>query len=80
MVYAHHLREEGNRFMRTTLGYDPSDGDGREEAEGGGGDYISVHLRRRDFLYSRLGEGGRWRKDKVLGGGCREIHRLFSAT
>ena len=52
MVYAAPLREIGNRFMRSSLGY---------EAEGGGGaatrgDYLAVHLRRRDYAHSRPGE------------------------
>ena len=47
MVYAAHLREAGNQFMRETLQYQPDEeGVGREPAKNGGGEYISVHLRR----------------------------------
>ena len=47
MVYATHLQEAGNKFMRETLGYHPNEGGmGRELAKEGGGKYISVHLRR----------------------------------
>ena len=47
MVYAAHLREAGNQFMREKLNYSPTEGGrGREPAKDGGGDYIAVHLRR----------------------------------
>lgn len=47
MVYAAHLREAGRRFMAERLGYEvPEGGRGREQAKDGGGDYLSVHLRR----------------------------------
>ena len=52
MVYAAHLREAGNQFMREKLGYTPIEGGrGREPARDGGGDYIAVHLRRYSTLY-----------------------------
>lgn len=47
MVYAAHLREAGRRFMAKKLGYEvPEGGRGREKAKDGGGEYLSVHLRR----------------------------------
>jgi peptide-O-fucosyltransferase len=53
MVYAKHLREAGNRFMSETLDYRPNEGGvGRQPAKDGGGKYISIHLRRQDYLYA----------------------------
>lgn len=47
MVYAAHLRQTGDEFMKTVLHYRPEDGGrGRDPARDGGGDYIAVHLRR----------------------------------
>ena len=51
MVYAAHLREAGNAFMRETLNYRGTEGGtGREPAAGGGGNYIAVHLRRYVYM------------------------------
>lgn len=50
MVYSQRLRVEGNRFMRETLHYDPGEGNGRQSPKNGGGRYLSVHLRRKDYL------------------------------
>ena len=50
MVYSQQLRQFGNDFMKEHLGYDPGTGKGRSPPLGGGGDYISVHLRRADYL------------------------------
>ena len=48
MVYAEHLRAIGNEFMREHLLFSP-----RSEETGG---YLSVHLRRADYLYARPNE------------------------
>ena len=56
MVYAKHLREAGNHFMKTQLNYDPGNGNGRQAPRNGGGDFMSVHLRRRDYTYAHAGE------------------------
>ena len=56
MVYAQRLREKGNQFMRTQLNYDPGLGNGRVSPKDGGGGYLSVHLRRGDYIYARPGE------------------------
>ena len=56
MVYADHLREEGNKFMSANFHYTPKSGHGREGVAGGGGNYLSVHLRRGDYLYARPSE------------------------
>ena len=45
MVYAEHLRAIGNEFMREHLSFSPE-----TDATG---DYLSVHLRRADYLYAR---------------------------
>lgn len=61
MVYADHLKQVGNSFMRSSLGYDVEGGGARDEVEEGGagdekgGDYIAVHLRRQDYTISRPG-------------------------
>ncbi len=49
MVYAEHLREVGDHFMRTSLGYEGKGGGA------GGGNYLAVHLRRQDYAYARPG-------------------------
>ena len=53
MVYAKELREVGNQFMKTQLKYDPGKGSGRSKPKGGGGDYLSVHLRAQDYQRSK---------------------------
>ena len=64
MVYAHELRETGNQFMRSQLNYDPGNGNGREVPRKGGGDFLSIHVRRRDYIRARPGT-----YIGVLGGG-----------
>ena len=70
MVFSQHLREEGNRFMRETLHYDPGEGNGRQRPRGGGGRFLSVHLRRRDYVHSH--------SDLVpsLRGAARQLNQL----
>ena len=46
MVYAHHLREAGDRFMRDRLAYSHETGDGRNPLTNGGGNYLALHMRR----------------------------------
>ena len=55
MVYAEHLRAAGSAFMKTSLNYDPGGGDGRVRPLNGGGEYLSVHIRRRDYTQARPG-------------------------
>lgn len=81
MVYAEHLREAGNSFMKEVrvqtcgwtviiiynvffsdycyvqgdLNYDPGSGRGRSQPNNGGGEFISVHLRRADYIQARPG-------------------------
>ena len=50
MVYSQQLREEGNRYMRDVLHYEPGKGNGRKPPNGRGGRYIAVHLRRKDYI------------------------------
>lgn len=50
MVYAAALRNEGNRFMQDVLGYHPGKGVGRTRPKEGGGNFLAVHLRRRDYI------------------------------
>ena len=53
MVYAKHLCSVGNQYMIQALNYDPGDGDGRGQPNGGGGKYLAVHLRRQDYQRSK---------------------------
>ena len=55
-MYAKHLRDAGNKFMRSSLGYDPGTNNGRQRRENVGGDYLAVHLRREDYKRARPGE------------------------
>ena len=55
MVYAKHLREAGSQFMKTQLNYYPGNGNGRQTPRNGGGEFMSVHLRRRDYTYAHAG-------------------------
>ena len=55
MVYAAQLREIGNTFMRSRLGYHPGRGKGRQSPRNGGGPFIAVHMRRRDYVQVRPG-------------------------
>ena len=59
MVYAKHLREAGNEFMRSSLDYDPGLGNGRSRPRDGGGAYLAVHLRREDYKKARPSEKNR---------------------
>lgn len=52
MVYAAALRNEGNRFMQDALAYHPGEGLGRTRPHRGGGDFLAVHLRRRDYIHA----------------------------
>lgn len=54
-MYAQPLREVGTKFMKTALDYDPGDGNGRKGPRNGGGEFISIHLRRQDYLRTRKG-------------------------
>ena len=38
--------------MRNILHYDPGEGNGRQHPNGEGGNYISVHLRRNDYVHA----------------------------
>ena len=42
--------------MESSLGYSPQEGTGRGQVAGGGGAYLSVHLRRADYVYARPGK------------------------
>ena len=55
MVYAAQLREIGNTFMRSRLGYHPGRGNGRQSPRNRGGPFIAVHMRRRDYVQVRPG-------------------------
>ena len=72
MVYAQHLRDAGNHFMMTSFGYDRGQGVGREAPTSGGGPFIAVHLRRRDYLVAH--------GDVVpsLQGVARQVNRMRS--
>ena len=52
MVYAEHLREEGNRFMKDKFNYSPDSGKGRQKLSTPG-PFLAVHLRRGDYHYAR---------------------------
>ena len=52
MVYADHLRSEGYDYMANQLNYKPERGKGRTPLLDGGGSFLAVHMRRRDYLYA----------------------------
>ena len=56
MVYAEHLREIGYKVMEDHLNYKTERGKGRTPLLDGGGPYLSVHLRRGDYVYARAGD------------------------
>ena len=70
MVYAAQLRKIGNTFMRSRLGYDPGRGNGRQSPRNGGGPFIAVHMRRRDYIQVRPG------MVPSLEGAANQINRL----
>ena len=70
MVYAAQLRRIGNTFMRSRLGYDPGRGNGRQSPKNGGGPFIAVHMRRRDYIQVRPG------MVPSLEGAANQINRL----
>ena len=72
MVYAAQLREIGNTFMRNELGYDPGSGNGRQRPRNGGGPFLAVHMRRRDYLHARPG------MIPSLEGAAHQINKLKS--
>jgi len=72
MVYAEQLREIGNTFMRRELGYDPGNGNGRQRPRNGGGPFLAVHMRRRDYIHARPG------MIPSLEGAANQIKRLKS--
>ncbi len=48
--------------MKTQLNYDPGLGNGRVSPKDGGGGYLSVHLRRGDYIYARPGGALQYQK------------------
>lgn len=56
MVYAQHLRERGNQFMKVQFLYDPGTGNGRVPPRSDDRGYLSVHLRRNDYVHARSGK------------------------
>ncbi len=60
IAYDDHLRERGNQFMKSQLFYGPRLGNGRVLLQGAGGEYLSVHLRRGDYVYTQSGEDIYW--------------------
>ncbi len=59
MVYAQHLRQKGSQFMKSHFSYDSDSGvgNGRVPPQSGGEGYLSVHLRRNDYVRARSGRG-----------------------
>jgi len=55
MVYAVQLREIGNTFMRSRLGYHLGRGNGCQSSWNREGPFIAVHMRRRDYVQVRPG-------------------------
>lgn len=52
MVYAQHLRDEGNQFVKEKFDYSPDSGKGRQKLSIPG-PFLAVHLRRADYHYAR---------------------------
>ena len=83
MVYAASLRNEGNRFMQEVLGYHPGQGVGRTHPKEGGGNFLAVHLRRRDYIGAHPAavpsiEGAAQQISQLLG--KMGLHAVFLAT
>ena len=73
MVYAEHLRDEGNRFMKGKLDYSPDSGKGRQKLSTPG-PFLAVHLRRADYHYARPND------IPSIEGAAKQLKRLKKET